>query len=202
MQVQLTTDSDSSERRLIDYVRQRMNEYQDPLHDWNHILRMMLNLSVVKDTDDTEQYVHILHRVALLHHMFDRKFLDTEDKLETRRKEVCELLSDSPYANEIVCVAKKISWRTYVQEGVPTFDGPMSVILLRVWKDVSIADWMDAQFVWRAIEHAQYRNPDITPEALKDAVSETQERETMQVARTRILREGQTVHDRKNEGTE
>jgi len=165
-----TTFDESTE--LMKYVKKRMDQLNDASHDFRHILRVMQNvedlLKLCPQDEFSEKGKNLARFAAIIHDMFDEKFLKSQEIIQKRHSELVDLLGETQKEfppEDIIQVGKSISWSKYIKNGVPKFEGDLQKE--EAWKIVSMADWMDGQLIIRCRDHKIYLDPRGSESSLK-----------------------------------
>lgn len=163
---------------FLNLVKNRMESSRDPSHDYSHIERVLDNLNQITQLIHMNPDMKVAcYYVILLHDLFDEKLFskNRQQDIDNNYRDVVlqalqkDMAIESIYgmtARSLMSIADQISWSRYYKQGLPQFKEFNSEIKLNIWKFVSMADWMDAQLIWRTMMHCLYLHPDIGKEEL------------------------------------
>lgn len=137
---------------LIKRVKKLMKSFDDPSHDWNHIVRVCYGANIMKSDSEVTIDPEMLEALCLIHDVFDHKFdikilyqdwynILTEECKYSEKEAIC-----------LLNIAQLISWSQFVQRDytIPDCDN------IHLWKIVSNADWYDAQLWVRAWDYTKH----------------------------------------------
>lgn len=153
---------------IVDYVRALMNSYNDPSHDFRHIVRVCVAVRrmyddgnlVASENDSDGTLLDLATLIALCHDVFDGKFIDSAANAR-HRSELHGLLCDAGYDRasvaRILDVIASVSWSKFrarnfqppaVKDGTP-----FEATLQRAWMLASNADWYDGLLIVRSRDY-------------------------------------------------
>lgn len=150
----------SRHESLVTKVKEVMDSFNDPSHDWNHIIRVCVATNIMKVDYGNSIDNELLEALCLLHDVFDHKF-KTEIPIDLW---YIILRHDSGYnENEVTLLletASLISWSQFVQRNynIPE-NNNIPEENKNLWKIVSNADWYDAQLWIRAWDYVKRNIP-------------------------------------------